>query len=289
VAIAGSVSIVLGVWGGFAALGGIAAPLTVPPHWSVALCDVGQGDAILIRSEHRVALIDTGPEPEPLRDCLAHFGIARIDLLVLTHYDQDHIGGAEAVRGRADVLLHGPPDSAKASRVLRDFESSGAELVDAAAGMRGPLGVATWTVLWPLGDSTAYPPGNKSSVVLDVRGPGMPTGVFLGDTDAEAQAAIRRTGGLRPPYELVKVAHHGSADQDPQLYAALRASIALISVGSGNDYGHPRSPTLRFLAEFGTDIHRTDLEGAVTASETDSGLAIWHEHAQTAQPLTPGR
>jgi competence protein ComEC len=173
--------------------------------------------------------------------------------------------------------------------MLRGLASSGAELVDASAGMRGPLGAAVWTVLWPLSDSKAYPPGNKSSVVLDVRGPGMPTGVFLGDTDAEVQAAILRTGGLRPPYELVKVAHHGSADEEPRLYAALRAPIALISVGAGNDYGHPRAPTLQFLAADGADIHRTDLEGIVAVAETDSGPAIWHEHDRTASPLMPGR
>ncbi|WP_052226413.1 ComEC/Rec2 family competence protein [Microbacterium mangrovi] len=288
-AVAAGVAIALGVWGGFATLGGVAAPLTVPRDWSVALCDVGQGDAILLRSQGRIALIDTGPDPEPLATCLHRFGISRIDLLVLTHYDHDHVGGVEAVRGRADVVLHGPPDSPRADRLLRELAASGADVVDAAAGMRGPLGAASWTVLWPLRDGKAYPPGNESCVVLDIRGPGMPTGLFLGDTDEVAQAAILRTGGLRPPYEVVKVAHHGSADQDPPLYAALRAPVALISVGAGNDYGHPRAPTLQFLAADRADIHRTDQEGIVTVTETSAGPALWHEHDRTAPQLTPGR
>jgi len=289
VAVAGGVSITLGVWGGFTALDGLAAPLTVPREWSVAMCDVGQGDAILLRSAGRIALIDTGAEPGPLTGCLSRFGVARLDLLVLTHYDRDHAGAADALIGRVDVLLHGPVDKPSSERLLQRFAGSGAALVDAAAGMSGPLGDATWTVLWPLADGKGYPPGNESCIVLDVRGPHMPTGVYLCDTDATAQAAILRSGGLLPPYELVKVAHHGSADQEPRLYAELRAPVALISVGAGNDYGHPRSPTLGFLAALGAQIHRTDLEGVVTVTETGDGVAVWHQHPPTAPEGTPGR
>jgi competence protein ComEC len=289
VGVAAAVSIGLGVWGGFAALDGPAAPLTVPHDWSVAMCDVGQGDGILLRSAGRVALIDTGPEDAALSRCLTRFGITRLDLLVLTHYDKDHAGAADSLIGRTDVLMHGPVDKPSSAALLSRFEASGAQLVEASAGMRGALGDASWTVLWPQAGSKAYPPGNESCVVLDVRGPRMPAGAYLCDTDKTVQAAILRSGVLQPPYDIVKVAHHGSADQDPDLYAALRAPVAFISVGAGNDYGHPRAPTLEVLAAYGADIHRTDLEGYLTATQVDGRIALWHQHVATAPSSGPGR
>ncbi|HYJ50179.1 MAG TPA: competence protein ComEC, partial [Microbacterium sp.] len=78
------VAIVAGVVGGGAALSSVAGRWTLPSAWSVIACNVGQGDAVLIRSAGAVALIDTGPEPEALGRCLDRVGVARIDLLVLT-------------------------------------------------------------------------------------------------------------------------------------------------------------------------------------------------------------
>ncbi|MFK5012129.1 MBL fold metallo-hydrolase, partial [Klebsiella pneumoniae] len=72
------------------------------------MCDVGQGDATLWRSGSEVALVDTGPDPEPLAACLQTLGIDHLDLVVLTHFDKDHVGGSAAILGRASVVLHGP-------------------------------------------------------------------------------------------------------------------------------------------------------------------------------------
>ncbi|MGL1710534.1 MBL fold metallo-hydrolase, partial [Vibrio parahaemolyticus] len=69
------------------------------------------------RSAGRILLIDVGPDPEPTRSCLRRLGVDRIDMLVLTHFDRDHVGGADAVAARVGLLLHGPPDGA-ADRAL---------------------------------------------------------------------------------------------------------------------------------------------------------------------------
>jgi len=276
-AAAALLAVLVGVQAGSAVLRTTVGALTLPGRWAIALCDVGQGDAILVRSAGAVALIDTGPEPAALRACLDRFGIHHLDLLVLTHYDQDHIGGLAAVEDGATVVLHGPPGDTGDRRTLADLTSAGAEVVDAAAGMSGRLGAATWTVLWPRADDRAFPTGNEASVVLDVRGGGVPASLFLGDMDAASQRALRASGVLRPPYAVVKVAHHGSADQDPELYRSLGAAVALISVGLGNDYGHPRAETISFLHADGMTIGRTDQSGVVAVSFDGDGLSVWRE------------
>jgi competence protein ComEC len=206
-------------------------------------------------------------------------GISRVDLLVLTHFDLDHVGGVRAVQGMVDAALHGPPADAGQQRLLDDLAGGGADMLLAHSGMTGSLGDAAWTVLWPPQGSRAFPTGNQASVVLDVRGHTIPPSIFLGDLDAIAQRALLRSGTLRPPYPIVKVAHHGSADQAPELYTALRPVVAIISVGVDNDYGHPRSETLEFLTRDGASIARTDREGLVVITGSRTGVSVWRERA----------
>ena len=86
---------------GWGVLAGPVAVLQRPADWAIAMCDVGQGDAVLVRSAGRTLLIDTGPDPDPLRGCLAGLGIERLDVLVLTHFDHDHAGASDVLVGRA--------------------------------------------------------------------------------------------------------------------------------------------------------------------------------------------
>ncbi|MFH8249965.1 ComEC/Rec2 family competence protein [Microbacterium sp. B2969] len=278
------VAVVVGASAGGAALTSVAGPLTLPSAWAILACDVGQGDAVLVRSAGEVALIDTGPDPALLEACLSRTGIGRLDLLVLTHYDADHAGGFEAVIGRVDRVLHGPPDTPAHRSVLDRLAGGGAELVDADSGMQGALGRATYRVVWPRAESRAYPPGNDSSVVVDIRGGGVPTSLFLGDLSASPQRAIVASGLLDPPYDVVKVAHHGSADQDPHLYATAQPAVALVTVGLGNDYGHPRPETLDVLEQLGAVIARTDREGVLAVWLTDQQAQVWREHAVGVGP-----
>ena len=79
-------------------------------------------------------------------------------------------------------------------------------------------------------------------------------------------------------YDVVKVAHHGSADQDAALYGRLHAAVALITVGE-NDYGHPRGETLTLLTAAGARVARTDREGLVALWRDADGMRLWHERA----------
>lgn len=260
-----------------ALLDGPLATMGVPEGWAIAACDVGQGDALVVRSEGSVAVIDTGPEPEALASCLRSLGIDRIDLLVLTHFDLDHIGGVEAVRGRVGTVLHGPPAGADDQRVLDRLSAGGASLSAAAAGQHGSLGASEWRVLWPQPDSAAFPSGNDASVVVEFDGGGVPRSLFLGDLSAAPQRMLLRTARFVGGYAVVKVAHHGSADQEPALYDALRPSIAIFSVGLDNDYGHPREETLDLLSAAGARDVRTDQQGRILIGLSDGELQVWTE------------
>lgn len=255
------------------------APLTVPAAWSIAQCDIGQGDAVLLRSGGAVALIDTGADVGLLEDCLARAGVDRIDLLVLTHFDLDHVGAVDAVRGRVGTVIHGPPGEAAGERMIRDLVGAGAHAIQGAAGMSGVLGPARWTILWPNSGRTPFEPGNDLSLVLDVRrtDDGMPRGLYLGDLSAVAQRALRATGRVHGAFDVVKVAHHGSADQDPAFYRAVDASVALIGVGADNDYGHPRAEILDQLTTAGTTIVRSDTDGLGLVRLAGGGLEVWRE------------
>ncbi|GAA2916821.1 competence protein ComEC [Microbacterium keratanolyticum] len=265
-----------GVTGG-ALVRGPLAPLSRPSDWSIAACDIGQGDAVIVRSAGQIALIDTGPDPATLRTCLESLGITRVDLLVLTHFDLDHGGGMEALRGRVDTVLHGPPTGSSDTRALENLRDAGATLHEAARGQTGQLGDASWRVLWPRAPEPVFPAGNDASVVWEISGGGVPRMLLLGDLSGEAQRLMQRVSAVRGPYVIVKVAHHGSADQDADLYAEAAARLAIFTVGADNSYGHPREQTLSMLEATGAVIARTDLQGQILISQTDEGLSIWTE------------
>lgn len=273
---AGVLIVTLSLAGAHFLLSGPLATSTAPDGWSIAACDVGQGDALLVRSAGQVALIDTGPEPGPLAECLASLGIQHVDLLVLSHFDLDHVGGTAAVFGKVDAVLHGPTAEPADERLLDDLAAGGARLTPASAGLRGGLGSAAWRVLWPIRDSAAFPPGNDASVVVDFDGGGVPRSLFLGDLAAEPQRMLLRTVRLGT-YAVVKVAHHGSADQDPGLYEAVRATAAIFSAGAENDYGHPRDAALDMLTATGAHNLRTDTQGRILLGIRDEELQVWTE------------
>lgn len=255
--------------------------VTRPADWEFALCDVGQGDATVIRSQGVIALDDTGREPARLQRCLDQLGITHIDLLVLTHYDLDHVGGVSAVYGKVDRVLIGPPSDPGDVRIASELRANGAQVDQVSRGASGMLGELRWDVLWP--PPRGVEPGNPASVTIQVTGAGACaqgclSGILLGDLGQDSQARLLGTGQVGQ-VDVVKVAHHGSADQSARLYEALRAPVGLIGVGAGNDYGHPTAKLLGILAAVGTRPLRTDLDGlTLIAPGTRPGdIRVWTE------------
>jgi competence protein ComEC len=260
----------------------IVTDLGRPPDWQFALCDVGQGDATVIRSAGVVALVDTGPEPARLAACLDELGIDSIQLLVLTHYDLDHVGGVDTVVGRVDRALIGPASDAGDAEIADALAAGGADVDQVSTGERGMLGELSWEVVWP--PPRGVEPGNPASVTLEVRPAGACvdgclSGILLGDLGEESQSRLLGSAHIAQ-VDVVKVAHHGSADQSAALYEALHATVGLIGVGAGNDYGHPTEKLLGILAAVGTAAERTDLDGLVLVAPADRAgeVRVWTEH-----------
>ncbi len=248
--------------------------LRTPDDWQILACDIGQGDAILLRSDGRTALVDTGPRPERLEACLDRFDIAHVDLLVLTHFDLDHTGGLPSIVGRVGTVLHGPTGDAEDAAALGALERAGAQTVEVRAGMTGELGTARWTVLWPRRQITA---GNDASVVLSVTGDRFPSILLLGDLSAQPQAAL--VSAITRRYDVVKVAHHGSADQHGALYERASPRLALFTVGE-NSYGHPREEIIDVVMGAGARVARTDHSGAVAVwLDDERDLHVWHDRS----------
>jgi len=245
----------------------VVAPGWPPPGWLMVACDVGQGDALVLAAGRAGAVVvDAGPDPRLIDRCLRDLGVERVPLVVLTHLHADHVEGLPGVlRGRSvgEVQI-GPYDepSAELARVSGWTRDAAVPLTRAVAGERGRLGPLSWEVLWPVriiqGEGST--PNNASLVLLAAR-----AGVRMlltGDIEPAGQRALLARGTV-PVVDVLKVAHHGSAAQDPRLLAAAHPRVALVSAGEGNDYGHPAPATLAGLAESGAVIGRTDRDGSV--------------------------
>jgi competence protein ComEC len=241
----------------------------------LTVLDIGQGDAILVESASgRTMLVDGGPDPElTLRRLGANlpFATRRIDVMVLSHPHQDHVAGLVDVLGRfrVEALLHADIDFENpAYRHLLADAPGEAAITVARAGQRFALDASTTLeVLYPTGADAAapLPEGdiNNGSVVLLLRYGGF-SALLTGDAEAPVEAALVGRN-LVPVVDLLKVGHHGShSSTTPGLVDALRPTVAVISAGRDNEYGHPAAETLATLGarpEIAT--FRTDLDGDV--------------------------
>jgi len=251
--------------------------------YTLVNCDVGQGDGLVIRSSGQVAVIDVGREDPAIDDCLSNLGIETIDLLVLTHFDMDHIGGVMgAITGRdvkEAILTSFHDDRPGADFAESALEAKGTPIVRAEKGMTGNLGDFKYQVLSPHRGAPEAEDSNDGSITMlweDSK-----IALFtLADLGEKGQLRLGQewagilNSGFGGRQVIVKVAHHGSADQLPELYEAISPNLALISVGVHNSYGHPTSRTLGFLDLIGAQILRTDEMGALGISEVPAGLSV---------------
>lgn len=252
---------------------------SLPDDWQIAACPIGQGDAMVVRSAGRVALVDTGPDADLLEDCLSRLSVSRIDLLVLSHYDLDHVGGVAAVHGRVGhAIVADPGTDDGAFAVLHGLAGAGASVSTGVRGGGGALGELRWRVVWPEA-SARVDQGNDSSVVVAFEpvgdcASGCLSSIFLGDLGELAQSRLLATAHPHA-VDVVKVSHHGSGDQSDRLYARLAARVGLIGVGE-NRYGHPAQSILDVLSVTGTTVGRTDLHGLVLVSPRPDGtISLW--------------
>ncbi|MDX5562969.1 ComEC/Rec2 family competence protein [Streptomyces sp. ID05-04B] len=241
-----------------------------PPGWRLAMCDVGQGDASVLAAGDGVGVVvDAGPDPALVDQCLRTLGITRVPLVVLTHFHADHVAGLPGVlRGRevGAVETTGFEEPVEQVKFVRqEARARNVPVVRAVAGERRRVGALEWEVLWPPPLPAPGPEGpNDASVTMLVRSAGLRM-LLLGDLEPPAQRALSRSpaAALVRGVDVLKVAHHGSAYQDPDLIRAVAPRLALISCGADNPYGHPAPSTVAALRAGGAMVLRTDRDGAL--------------------------
>ncbi|WP_370966225.1 ComEC/Rec2 family competence protein [Amycolatopsis sp. cg9] len=272
----------------------VLAPAWPPRNWAVVECDVGQGDAVVLATAEpgRAVVVDTGPEPGPVDECLHRLAVDRIPLLVLSHLHADHIGGLASVfDGRAvggiAVGAGRAPEWAW-RQVAAEAERQAVPLVELNPGERLAWPGLSLDVLGPRyvparsagQDGTAI---NNSSVVLRADTPAGRV-LLTGDVELAAQAdLLADIGDLKA--EVLKVPHHGSRYSLPSFLAAVAPRVALVSVGAGNTYGHPSKSTMDTLTALGALVTRTDADGDTAVVADTAGPAV----ARRGEPRGPPR
>jgi competence protein ComEC len=248
-----------------------------PSKLTVTFLDVGQGDATLVQAPGGfAALVDGGPPEADVASELRGRGVTRLHVVVLTHAQEDHQGGLEAVMTRfpVDVLLDGghSGDGPDHRRIVALARARAVRVIPAAAGQRFRLG--RWLRLDVLAPGSARDAGpgldpNLRAAVLHLSYRGLDV-LLPADAESEvtARLALHRV-------EVLKVAHHGSADEGlGALLERLRPAAAVIPVGAGNRYGHPHPTTMRALRYAGPRVFRTDRDGDVMLTLGPAGPAI---------------
>lgn len=237
-----------------------------PPDWLMVMCDVGQGDSLLLRAAPDAAVVvDTGSDPQRVDACLADAGVREVPAVVLTHFHADHVSGlAGVLAGRyVGAVLTTPVEepSDQAAMVREVLAATGRQPEHITAGDVRRMGQVEWRALWPRRLITRGSVPNNASVVLVATIAGRSV-LLTGDIEPEAQRAlVADVTGLDP--DIVKVPHHGSRHQAPEFALAVRAPLVLISVGADNDYGHPAQEAIDLYGGDGALILRTDLLGDV--------------------------
>lgn len=267
----------------------------------ITALDVGQGDAILVEADRGARmLIDGGPDPDVLLRRLDEripSWDRRLDLLVLSHPHEDHVGGLPLLLQRYRVgtivdtgmLGNGPADHA----FRRQLTSLGVATVKLAAGDHVQLDGASASVLWPRANEVPLHPANSGnavndvSIVFDIRFGGRRF-LLTGDVEQEIDPELLADGmgGTgQPRVDLLKVAHHGSKTASTDAFLqAVQPRVAFVSAGFGNPYGHPAPNTIQRLKDVGAEVLRTDTDGTLTASSDGTDFNVEASGPHSAPP-----
>lgn len=252
----------------------------------VILCDVGQGDAILLRWRQTELLIDAG-QTEKVLECLSRempIWDRTLEVVFATHLDSDHVGGLKFITKRYKIgLLITNHDVWGKLGLPRDTSP----VQPMVSGEKFRVGPMAFFILWPpeetikksdpkaqtsQGKSSAKASTNAESLAIRLEFGGF-SGLFLGDLGIPEEKAMISSGALEA-VTLLKVGHHGSnGSTSDELIATTRPIYAFIGVGKNNRYSHPTVRVIQLLERSGITIFRTDNDGAVEL-QTD-GRSVW--------------
>ncbi|MDI6602088.1 MAG: ComEC/Rec2 family competence protein [Thermoanaerobacteraceae bacterium] len=246
---------------------------------NIHFLDVGQADSIFITMpDGKSMLIDAGnnEDGKGIVKYLEGLGIARIDVLIGTHPHEDHIGGMDDVIKGFDIGKFYMPKASSNTKTFEDVldaaNAKGLKIVSTRAGTNIVLSdEVAIEVLAP--NSQSYEDLNNYSIVLRLTY-GDKRFLFMGDAEKLSEIEMLKRG-YDLNSDLIKIGHHGSSSSTSEEFlAAVSPEYAVISVGEGNDYGHPHKETMDLLKKYGITVYRTDECGTVVASSDGENITF---------------
>ncbi len=240
----------------------------------VSFLDVGQADSILINANNKYMLIDAGnnEDGEKLVMYLKSLGIEKFDYVVGTHAHEDHIGGMDNIIDSFDIGTFYMPDVITTTKTFEDvldsLEKKNLNFDKPQIGSTFDLGKAKIETIYVGKDSKNL---NNSSIILKLTY-GNVSFLFTGDTESDVEKTL-----LNKDIEsdVLKVAHHGSNTSSSNAFLKkVNPKYAIISVGTGNSYGHPKSVILDRLEKLGTKIYRTDELGTIIVTTDGEKIEV---------------
>ena len=273
----------------------VAVTEPVVSDMEIHFIDVGQGDATLIKSDGHYMLIDAGDSGKgtTVQLYLQKQGVEKLDYLVLTHPDIDHIGGADVIVTKFDVdtvfLGDFREEHAAYEELMNALEYKQLKYSTPKVGSEYKLGNSSFTIVAP---NSTYDDSNNSSIALVIEN-GDNTFLFTGDCEKQAESDIL-SNGLKIDCDVYKLGHHGSSSASSQEFLdAVTPTYAVISCAKGNPYGHPHAGPLNALRTMGTQVFRTDEQENIIAYSNGSEITwscspsdTW-QTGETTVPTTP--
>lgn len=231
--------------------------------------DVGQGDcALIISPGGENLLIDAGGEDssEKVISYIRRLGVERIDHMMLSHLHEDHIGSADDIAREIGVrkvyTATDGSDEGLLFPVFSVFEECGATHVPVSSGYELIL-TGGVDIELRLPEKTGSGDKNDDSMIIKMTFGGT-SFLFTGDAEESEERELTGKYGKALSCDLLKVAHHGSATSSTEEFLeAASPSVAVISCGKNNEYGHPGAKTLERLKKVGAEVLRTDIDGSI--------------------------
>lgn len=253
-------------------------PQNTPGLMKVHFLDVGQGDSTFVQlPTGQNMLVDAGTKNEGVKviNYLKKAGVKKIDYLVATHPHEDHIGGMAAVIRGFEIGRVYMPKATHTTKAYEDLlqaiQAKGLKITAAKAGVE-IINSAGLSAVMLAPNSAAYEDLNNYSAVIKLTF-GKISFLFTGDAQLQSEQEML-ANGFSLKTDVLKVGHHGSySSTSPAFLNAVKPKYAVISNGTGNDYGYPHAVTLQKLSE--TQVFRTDLNGNVIFTADGEGLQVF--------------
>lgn len=247
-----------------------------PERMEVHFMDVGQGDATLITCGGHAMLIDAGDDTKgtAIQNYLLKQKISKLDYLILTHPDSDHIGGAPVIITKFDIgkvfVSNYEKDNKTYQKLVQSLDDKRLRALTPAVNSKYALGTASITMLAP---NDSYDNPNDASIALLLKN-GNRSFLFTGDAGEDAENDILKTG-IDISADVYKVGHHGSKySTSKDFFKAVDPFYAVISCKEGNAYGHPHAEILNTLRASGVMVYRTDEAGTIIASTDGKSISF---------------